>query len=62
VLEHGDQQQYRTLVGLCVLVAESAGGLLGLFNPISKAEREMMERIAQSLGPKAVDELRRRLG
>jgi tellurite resistance protein len=52
----------RTILGLCILVAEAAGGLLGLFDPVSKKEREMIETIARRLGPGAVEELHRRLG
>jgi tellurite resistance protein len=51
----------RTIVGLCVVLAESAGGFLGL-GAISKAERQMIETIAARLGDKAQAEFRSRLG
>jgi tellurite resistance protein len=50
-----------TVVGLCILVAESAGGFLGL-RAISKSERELIETIADRLGAKAQAEFRARLG
>lgn len=56
--ERGDDG--RTVVGLCILLAESAGGFLGL-GAISKAEREMIETIAARLGDKAQAEFRSRL-
>lgn len=51
----------RTIVGLCILVAESAGGFLGL-RTISSAERQMIEKIAERLGAKAQAEFNARLG
>lgn len=51
----------RTVVGLCILLAESAGGFLGLAT-ISKEEHEMIEKIAARLGTKAQSEFHARLG
>jgi tellurite resistance protein len=62
VRKHGGQDQARTVVGLCVLVAEAAGGFLGLFDPVSAAERRTIEDIASRLGAAAQAELRARLG
>lgn len=42
-----------TIVGLCVLLAESAGGFLGIFRRVSADERDMIQRIAKALGPEA---------
>ena len=55
-------EQAKTVVGLCILVAEAAGGILGMFNPISKEERATLEKIAEVLGDAAVGELVSRLG
>lgn len=52
----------KTVVGLCILVAEAAGGLLGLFNPVSKEELAVIEKIAKRLGHDAHAEFQRRLG
>ncbi len=57
--ERGDDG--RTLVGLCIVLAESAGGFLGL-GTISKPEHVMIERIAARLGARAEAEFRTRLG
>ena len=62
LVDRKDAPEGRTIVGLCVLVAEAAGGVLGLGNRVSKKEREMIEHIAERLGPTALDELHRRLG
>ena len=63
VLDREDKpESKKTVVGLCILVAEAAGGLLGLFNPVSKEERAVIERIAKRLGDDAVAEFQRRLG
>lgn len=56
-----DPEKAPTIVGLCILVAKAAGGFLGI-RPISAEERDMIERIAKSLGDEALVELRRRLG
>lgn len=53
--------QSKTIVGLCIKVAEAAGGFLGI-RPISTDERSMIERIAKELGDDAVAEFNRRLG
>jgi hypothetical protein len=55
------QDDGRTVVGLCILVAESAGGFLGL-RTISSTERQMIEKIAARLGTKAQAEFQARLG
>lgn len=52
----------KTVVGLCILVAEAAGGLLQIFNPISKEERAMIEKISKALGDDAFAEYYSRLG
>lgn len=54
--------QTKTVVGLCIMIAEAAGGLFDLFNPISKSEREVIEKIATILGDDAFEEFRERLG
>jgi len=55
-------QQARTVVGLCIMVAEAAGGLFNLFNPVSKEEVAAIETIAKALGDDAFAEYRERLG
>jgi tellurite resistance protein len=63
VLEREKRPEHtKTVLGLCILVAEAAGGLLGLFNPVSKQERDVIELIAKRLGDDAVEEFHRRLG
>lgn len=52
----------KTVVGLCILVAEAAGGFLQLFNPISEEERAMIEKISSALGDEAFAEYASRLG
>jgi len=52
-LDAGSGDQARTLVELCIDVANASGGLLGLGligNKISAEEREVIERIARALG------------
>jgi tellurite resistance protein len=55
------QDDGRTVVGLCILIAESAGGFLGL-RSISRSEKDMIEKIAARLGEKAQAEFHARLG
>jgi tellurite resistance protein len=55
------QDDGRTVVGLCILIAESAGGFLGI-RSISKSEKEMIQKIADRLGTKAQAEFHARLG
>ncbi|HWB75038.1 MAG TPA: TerB family tellurite resistance protein [Nannocystaceae bacterium] len=55
------QDDGRTVVGLCILIAESAGGFLGI-RSISKSEKEMIQKIADRLGAKAQAEFHARLG
>ena len=57
--ERGDDG--RTVVGLCIMLAESAGGFLGIAT-ISKEEHAMIEKIAALLGTKAQAEFQTRLG
>ncbi len=52
----------KTVVGLCIMVAEAAGGLFELFNPVSKQEKAAIERVAKALGGEAFEEYRSRLG
>ncbi len=52
----------KTVVGLCILVAEAAGGFLQIFNPISEEERAMIEKISKALGDEAFAEYTSRLG
>jgi hypothetical protein len=60
LIERGDAPKAETIVGLCIMVAESAGGFLGLLNPISRVEKQAIERIAGRLGDAAVTEFKRR--
>lgn len=55
-----DPDRAQTIVGLCVLVAEAAGGFLG-FRSVSTEERDAIERIAETLGEETPPELQRRL-
>jgi hypothetical protein len=57
--ERGDDG--RTIVGLCILVAEAAGGFLGI-GTVSKVEREAIAKIAERLGSRAQEEFHARLG
>jgi tellurite resistance protein len=41
----------KSVVDSCIDVAKAAGGFLRVFHRISKEERQMLERIAESLGP-----------
>ena len=52
----------KTVVGLCILVAEAAGGLFEIFNPISKDEVAAIEKVAKALGDEAFAEFEDRLG
>ena len=54
--------QAKTIVGLCIVMAEAAGGFLGIFRRISKEEKEMIAKIAEALGDEAVAEFQRQLG
>lgn len=51
-----------TVVELCIQVAESAGGFLGLTSKVSSEEREVLARIAESFGGEALRAFRRRFG
>lgn len=51
----------KTIVGLCILVAEAAGGFLALFNPISDEEQAMIAKISKALGDEAFAEYTSRL-
>lgn len=51
-----------TIVSMCLEVARSAGGLLGMTSAVSEAERAVIDEIARALGERARTELRRQLG
>ena len=55
-------REAKTVVGLCILVAEAAGGLFEIFNPIAKEELAAIEKIARALGDEAFAEYHSRLG
>lgn len=55
-------REAKTVVGLCILVAEAAGGFLQIFNPVSEEERAMIEKISKALGDDAFAEYASRLG
>lgn len=50
-----------TIVALCTQVAEVAGGVLGM-RRVSPAERKLIAAIADTLGDRAQEEFRRKLG
>jgi tellurite resistance protein len=54
--------QAKTIVGLCIVIAEAAGGFLGIFRRISAEEKAMIAKIADALGEAAQAEFRRQLG
>lgn len=62
LIERGDAAKAETIVGLCIMVAEAAGGFLGLLSPISRVEKQAIERVAERLGDAAMEEFKRRLG
>lgn len=62
LIERGDATKAKTIVGLCIMVAEAAGGFLGLLSPISRVEKRATEHIARRLGDAALEEFMRRLG
>ena len=62
LIERGAAAKAETIVGLCIMVAEAAGGFLGLFNPISRVEKRVTEHISRRLGNLAFEEFKRRLG
>ena len=49
------------VVDMAVRIAESSGGFLGFGTKISEAERDIIERIAERLGPAAEEELKREM-
>ncbi len=55
-------REAKTVVGLCILVANAAGGILQIFNAISKEEHAMIEKISKALGDEAFAEYSARLG
>jgi tellurite resistance protein len=59
-LVRSDPARAQTIVGLCVLVAEAAGGFLG-FRSVSAQERAEIERIAEALGEETPAAVRTRL-
>ena len=54
-------QRARSIVDLCLAVAEASGTFLGIGKAMSDDERELIERIAGELGEPARAELERRL-
>lgn len=54
--------QAKTIVGLCIVIAEAAGGFLGIFRRISTEEKQMIAKIADVLGEAAKEEFQRQLG
>jgi tellurite resistance protein len=54
--------QAKTIVGLCIVIAEAAGGFLGIFRRISAEEKDMIAKIADALGDAAREEFQRQLG
>jgi len=50
------------VVELCVKVADASGGLLGVGNRIATEERELIQSIADTLGPEAQDQFKKLLG
>lgn len=50
------------VVGLCYLVAEASGGLFGLTEPISDAEKRAIDDIAERLSVGGIDDWRRLYG
>ena len=54
--------QAKTIVGLCIVLAEAAGGFLGIFRRISAEEKDMIAKIADALGDAAKEEFQRQLG
>ena len=59
-LVRSEPERAQTIVGLCVLVAEAAGGFLGI-RSVSPEERAAIERIAEALGEETPPEIRGRL-
>ncbi len=57
-----DAEQAKTIVGLCIVLAEAAGGFLGIFRRIAPEERDMIEKVAAALGEAAQAEFIRQLG
>ena len=51
-LTASETEKPETLVDLCFRVAEASGGLLGLGNRTSPAERDLIAQIAEALGVK----------
>jgi tellurite resistance protein len=54
--------QAKTIVGLCIVIAEAAGGFLGIFRRISAEEKATIAKIAEALGEDAMAEFQRQLG
>ncbi len=51
-----------TVLELCVRVAESAGGFMGLGNKVAPEERVLVARIAKQFGPRAMEAFQTRFG
>ena len=57
----GDSNHQKTVVQMCVDVARSARGFLGIFRKLTPSEREIISRIADALGPAARAEFKARM-
>lgn len=55
------QLEARAIVDLCLEVAEASGGVLGRWWRTSASEAAALEKVAETLGPEAVERLRRHL-
>lgn len=51
-----------TVLELCVQVAESAGGFMGIGNKVAPEERQLIARIARQFGDRALEAFRARFG
>ena len=60
-LTAGDSNHQKSVVQMCVEVARSASGFLGMFKKVSASEKEIISRIADALGPAARAEFKARM-
>jgi tellurite resistance protein len=58
----GGETRGKGLVDLCVEIATSAGGFLGLGEKVSDDERAVLDEVAAALGTPGADKLRAELG